>query len=63
MATIEVRIKNGEAHIDVLGVTDASCAELTRHLESALGTVEECQRKPEYYVELDGIKQYVQEDE
>lgn len=60
-AEIEVRIKNGKISIEVMGVSDGTCADITRALESALGTVEEVQRKPEYYVELDGIKQEIHE--
>jgi hypothetical protein len=61
-ATIEVRIsKNGKIKIDVIGATDASCSDLTRALEVGLGEVESVQRKPEYYVELDGIKQEIHE--
>lgn len=61
-AEIIVKIgKDGKIKIDVLGATDASCADLTRALEVGLGDVESVQRKPEYYVELDGIKQEIHE--
>jgi len=62
-AEIEVRIKKGKIAIEVSGVDDASCADITRALEQDLGEVEEVQRKPEYYVELDGIENYQFEGE
>jgi len=55
--------KAGNTHIDVQGVEDASCEEITRAFEEALGTKVEVQRKPEYYVELDGIKVYEGDEE
>lgn len=64
MKTIEFRIsKDGKVAIDVSGVDDATCAEITKAYEIALGTVENVSRKPEYYVELEPTKQYVYDDE
>ena len=61
---IEFRIdKNGKVHIDVEGVEGASCEDITRSFEVALGTTEETQRKPEYYVELDTLEQFQHEGE
>lgn len=58
---IQIVIKNGKIDMEVLGVSDASCSDLTQALSSALGTVEDVQHKPEFYVELDGIKQEIHE--
>lgn len=60
--TIEIRIKKGKINIDVDGVQDATCADITRCLENALGTVDEVTRKPEYYVELDNMEQHIYEE-
>lgn len=61
---ILIRIdKNGEVHLDVEGVNDASCEQLTQAFEKELGTVEDVQHKPEFYVELDDIHQEIYEDE
>lgn len=62
-AEIEVRIKNGKVSIEVSGVDDASCADITRALEQDLGEVEDIQRKPEYYVELDHMEEHIYEGE
>lgn len=56
MSSIEVRISKGKVSLEVGNVTDASCADITRALENALGTVEEVSRKPEYFIELEPIK-------
>jgi 5'(3')-deoxyribonucleotidase len=62
-ATIEVFIsKDGKISIDVKGVEDASCVELTKVLQESLGEVEDIDRKPQFYQELDSIKQYVNEE-
>jgi len=61
-AEIEVRIKNGKISIEVSGVDDATCADITQALESNLGEVEDIQRKPEYYIEMEGTEQRIYED-
>jgi methyl coenzyme M reductase subunit D len=61
-ATIELRIKGGKVNIEVSDVEDATCEQITKALEE-LGEVEEVQRKPEYYVELEGMEQKIYEDE
>lgn len=61
-ATITIKIKDGKINLEVSGVDDASCADLTRELENQLGLVEDIQRKPEYFVELDGIENYQYEE-
>lgn len=49
--------RNGDVHMDVQGVEDASCAQLTAAFEEALGgEIADIQHKPEYYVELDGVE-------
>ena len=55
--------KEGKVHIDVSGVDDASCADITAVFEQALGLVEDVQRKPAYYNELDGTQLYATEEE
>lgn len=55
--------KDGNVHMDVEGVQDASCEQLTRAFEDALGgDIDEVQRKPEYYVELDHMEQHLYEE-
>jgi len=66
MAKIEVIIdKKGNASIDITGVEGMGCQSISDKLTAALGTVEDVQIKPEYYVELDTLEQYQQlaEDE
>ncbi len=63
MATIEVRIKEGKTSIEVSGVEDASCVDLTRILQEALGTVENLQTKPEYFIEMEDMSISVHEGE
>jgi hypothetical protein len=63
MGEIIIKIKDGKTHIEVTGVEDASCADITAALEQALGEVEDVQRKPEYYTVLDDLTQEVDEDE
>jgi imidazoleglycerol phosphate dehydratase HisB len=65
MKTIRFRIdKKGEVHIDVEGVADATCEQLTKAFESALGgEISDVQRKPNYYVELDELTQSLYEDD
>ena len=64
MKTIRFRIdKKGEVHIDVEGVNDATCEQLTKAFEAALGgEIIDVQRKPNYFVELDGIYQKIHEE-
>jgi hypothetical protein len=59
MATIQFRVdKQGQVHIDVSGVHDASCADITRAFEEALGIKVDVQQKPEFFIELEGTKVY-----
>jgi hypothetical protein len=59
MALITFKIdKQNKVHIDVSGVEDASCEDITRAFEEALGVKTDIQRKPNYYVELDTLKVY-----
>lgn len=54
---------DGKVHIDVEGVHDATCEQLTKAFEDALGgEIEDVQRKPEFYVCLDGVEQHVYEE-
>jgi len=62
MTEIKIVIKDGKAHIEVLGAVGTSCEEATRLLEAALGKVENKGYKPEYFVELDGVNQYVEKN-
>ena len=56
---IEIRIdKEGKTHLDVQGVEDATCEDLTKVFEDALGTKVETERKPAYFSEIEGIKLY-----
>jgi hypothetical protein len=61
MAEIIVKIKKGKATFEVNGVQGQGCEQLTAALEEALGTKEDIQRKPEYYVELDEMHQKLYE--
>lgn len=58
-AIVELIIKDGKVSIEVSGVNDASCAEITRALEEALGMVESVQQKPEYFVALESPQVHV----
>lgn len=62
---IQFRIDaKGDVHMDVEGVEDASCEQLTAAFEAELGgDIVEVQRKPEYYVELDGVENHQYEGE
>ena len=62
-AEIEIFIKDGKINIEVSGVEDATCTQITQALERALGEVENIQHKPQFYNELDGIENYAYEDE
>ena len=59
MGSITFVIKKGQVHIDVLDVHDASCMDISKAFEQALGIVEDVQRKPEYYAILDDMQQKV----
>ena len=61
MAEIIVKIKKGKTSFEVNGVEGASCEELTRTLQNAIGATEDTNRKPAYYVELDDITQKIYE--
>ena len=61
--SIDIVIKDGKINIEVDGIEDASCAQLTQALERALGTVEEVTHKPEYYVCLDEMELQAYEGE
>ena len=64
MAIIKFKIdKKGSTEIEVTGVTGASCEDITRAFEDGLGVKTNIQHKPDFYVELEGTKQYVSEDE
>lgn len=64
MKKIKVRIdKKGKTHIEVDGAEGQECETLTNALVRALGTVEDVQRKPEYYVELDEMHTKLYESE
>lgn len=61
---IEVRIsKEGKINIEVSGIQDASCTQLTKVLEDALGGDVERQTKPEYYNVLDDMQIKLMEGE
>lgn len=62
MPTLEFRIKkNGEVSIEGKNCTGETCSILSKPFEDALGVVTDTQKKPEYYVELDGVEQRVGE--
>ena len=57
MKTITFKIVPGEPiSIEVDGVTDKSCHDLTAAFERALGTTTSVQEKPDTLVEVDQIK-------
>lgn len=63
-AKIKFKIdRDGNVDIDVSGVEGASCADITRAFEEALGEVKEVQRKPNFYVELEGTENHIYETE
>lgn len=62
MREIEIRIKNGKASVEAIGVEDASCSQLTKALIEALGDVEEVHEKPQYYIELEDMAQKIYEE-
>jgi len=55
MKRIEFKIKDGEVSIEVFGVEDASCEDMTRIFQEELGAVVERHEKPQTYQELDSI--------
>jgi hypothetical protein len=58
MNVIKVVIKDGKAVVSVEGHEGASCKELTRRIEDALGTGGQMQTKPEFYsTESEGQQQ------
>lgn len=61
-AKIDIVIKDGKIALEVSGVEDASCEQLTKALEQALGEVEEVNHKPEYWALLDPVEQFAYED-
>lgn len=54
--------KKGIVELVVDGVQGASCSDITRAFETELGVVTESQQLPDYYIELEGTKQYVGEE-
>ena len=61
MAEIVIKIKKGKTTFEVNGVSGVKCEELTKALEQAVGKVEDVQRKPAFFVELDDIQQKIYE--
>jgi len=55
MAKIEFTIKNGEVFIEIFGVEDASCEDITKVFQEELGAVVEHHEKQQEWVELDQI--------
>ena len=54
MAKIKFKIsKEGTVSEEVTGAEGMKCEEITLAFERALGSVEDCQRKPNYYIELE----------
>tara|TARA_Y100000310_G_scaffold118047_2_gene116782 strand:- start:9812 stop:9997 length:186 start_codon:yes stop_codon:yes gene_type:complete len=59
MKTITFRIRPGKPTIiEVDGVADKSCHDITAGFERALGTVTSVQEKPDTLVNVDQIKLY-----
>ena len=63
MAEIIIKIKKGKTTFEVNGAEGVKCEELTRVLEKAIGKVEDVQRKPAYFVELDSLEAKIYEGE
>lgn len=54
MPEIEIVVtKDGRVTVEALGVIGASCTDLTRAIENALGTVESRSCKVEFYEQAD----------
>ena len=53
MAKIEFTIKNGEVFIEIFGVEDASCEDITKVFQEELGAVVEHHEKQQEWVELE----------
>ena len=64
MATkIEFRINSkGQVHMEISGVEGMSCEEITKRFRDALGITTDNEVKPEYFVELEGMNIYVNEE-
>lgn len=64
MSEIQFKVdKKGNVSLEVKGVTDMSCEELTREFEEALGVKTKIDYKEGDFVVLDGIANYVSEGE
>lgn len=63
MAVIKFVIsKSGDVKLEASGVKGMECDELTRCFEENLGTKIKVDYKPEDFVVLDGIENYVSEE-
>jgi hypothetical protein len=49
--TIIISPDGSKVTTDVEGITGSSCEDLTENLFKALGTIQESEKKPEFYVE------------
>lgn len=54
-------LKGGKTSVEVNGVCNEDCKELTAPFEEALGEVDDVQLKPEYYEEVEVAEQHVEE--
>lgn len=55
--------KTGEVQMEVNGVSGPACQDLTKPFIEALGgEVLDVEEKPEYFVNLEGMEQYVSEE-
>ena len=61
MAEIIIKIKKGKTTFEVNGVEGAGCEELTRELQNAVGSTEDINRKPNYFIQLDDLTQKIYE--
>jgi hypothetical protein len=60
MARLEIIIdKKGQVKLDVSEVTGATCQEITKAFEEAIGSVEETNLKEDYYNLLDPVENLV----
>ena len=63
MPEIEVTVSaDGQVQIEALGVVGASCLDLTRALEEALGSVESRSCKTEYFEQAEAGQQLSQRE-